>query len=52
MPLKYSANFVASIETLIDNNGTDDLTSYYSFIENFGTHYLTSFKSGAKYGEY
>lgn len=40
-----SKNFAKAIE-LLDNN----LQDYYTFIDNFGTHYVQSMKMGAKFG--
>ncbi len=41
-----SENVLAGIETL-----KDDVDSYHRFIETFGTHFITSFKSGARFGK-
>ena len=40
-----STNFQAGVASL----GTD-INAYYTFIDNFGTHYVETVKMGAKYG--
>ncbi len=45
LPL-LSENVLNGIETL-----KDDEKAYDRFIETFGTHYITSFKSGAIFGK-